>query len=528
MDPIKALGKAGLLGNFLNRFDGGVEVLDDLDDHWTAKNHKKERKIVIEDLQDLAADESVRITILSGDVHLAAIGQFYSNPKLGLAKHKDFRYMPNVISSAIVNTPPPDIMADILNKRNKVHHFDRETDEDMIPIFNHGVDGKPRNNKRLFPHRNWCSIRPYVPGSTPAPSPALTPDDGTPIGTPQRPGGIMRRLSKTHREPSFRGPDAVVDRSRPPLSAGIFRSFSRSRRASEDNIHSQRTAPAAPPLTRSLSLTDRVGNLFRRRPSHFSRHDDGGINGTWGDESEDDYYDDDEQITPPQPIRTQYHQPPPPGQPRVSLRGGASPGGRFSREYMPGDEDYFTAKPQQPPPPPPPSSRPVVVVPSPNNRPPKPNVAFAEADDGGEEAEAEFRPKPFLRTPTNLSQKQMKRAREFEVDLEGGLEVCVNVEVSQGDPAGITVPYRLLVPRLWYEDDVVQQQQGQGGKGNHAVARRDDQGVREGEGAEEGYSDQEESPAEAGGYRNEPAPGKEGRPGTIKRLFSLKRGQSVS
>ena len=64
MDPLKALGKAGLLGGFLNKFDGGVEVLDDLDDHWTAKNHKNERRIVIEDLQDLAADKSVRVTIL--------------------------------------------------------------------------------------------------------------------------------------------------------------------------------------------------------------------------------------------------------------------------------------------------------------------------------------------------------------------------------------------------------------------------------------------------------------------------------
>lgn len=64
LDPIKALGKTGLFGNVFNKFDGGVEVLDDLDDHWTAKNHKDERKVIIEDLQDLAADRSVRITIL--------------------------------------------------------------------------------------------------------------------------------------------------------------------------------------------------------------------------------------------------------------------------------------------------------------------------------------------------------------------------------------------------------------------------------------------------------------------------------
>ena len=64
MDPIKALGRAGLVGNFLNKFDGGVEILDDLDDHWTAKGHKQERNWFIQELQNLAAEKSVRITIL--------------------------------------------------------------------------------------------------------------------------------------------------------------------------------------------------------------------------------------------------------------------------------------------------------------------------------------------------------------------------------------------------------------------------------------------------------------------------------
>ena len=62
----------------------------------------------------------------SGDVHLAAVGQFYSHKRLMLPKDRDFRYMPNIISSAIVNTPPPDMMADILNKRNKIHHLNDE------------------------------------------------------------------------------------------------------------------------------------------------------------------------------------------------------------------------------------------------------------------------------------------------------------------------------------------------------------------------------------------------------------------
>jgi len=48
----------------LNKFDGSVEIVDDLDDHWTAKHHKLERTWLIEDLQDLAAEKSVRVTIL--------------------------------------------------------------------------------------------------------------------------------------------------------------------------------------------------------------------------------------------------------------------------------------------------------------------------------------------------------------------------------------------------------------------------------------------------------------------------------
>ncbi len=156
MDPIKALGRAGLLGSFLNKFDGGVEILDDLDDHWTSKNHKAERNWFIQELQEIAAEKSVRVTILgrvvanerclrlsltdcqySGDVHMAAVGQFFSNPKLKIPKDQDHRYMANVISSAIVNAPPPEMMGDILNKRNKLHHLDHEVNQlSKVSIIN--------------------------------------------------------------------------------------------------------------------------------------------------------------------------------------------------------------------------------------------------------------------------------------------------------------------------------------------------------------------------------------------------------
>ncbi|KAL4811294.1 hypothetical protein BDV18DRAFT_129068 [Aspergillus unguis] len=314
----QSLGKAGLLGGLVNRHGAKVEIFDD---HWTAKQHKSERKYLIEDLQDLAAEKSIRVTILSGDVHLAAVGQFYSNPTLNISKDKDYRYMPNIISSGIADAPTTEMISDTLNRRNQVHHMDSNTDEDMIPIFTHDVNNKARNNKRLLPRRNWCSIRLYEPGTTPPATPnteqSATFDEPRPnmlqrtlsLGRGDRPqGGLIRRLS---------------GKGRPPT-----KKFNVGR--------------AAPPER------------------------------------------------------------------RMSMDGPFPPAGTG-----PGADSYF---------------------------PPAPNT--------------DARPGPFLRRPTNLSQKAAKRVDDGAgtfVNLEGGLAVTLNLELNPKDPSGITTPYKLLVPALWFE-----------------------------------------------------------------------------
>ncbi|KAL1999901.1 hypothetical protein VTN02DRAFT_3718 [Thermoascus thermophilus] len=216
--------------------------------------------------------------------------------------------MPNVISSAIVNTPPSEMLADVLNKRNRLHHFDANTDEGMIPIFTHDVDGKARNNKRLLPRRNWCSIREYQPGESAAlrrsTRPELTDSQGsTPPGTPSEP-----------ESPSAPEHPGKQKGDKPP--GGLLR------------------------------------RLSRRGP------------------------------------------PPEMGDGNLPPRGPAAP-----------------------------------------------------------------RPGTFHRRATNLSRKgARKTAKEGDdgaggyVRLEGGLDITLNVEISAQDPAGITVPYKLLVPALWYED----------------------------------------------------------------------------
>ena len=167
MGPIKFLNKRfGVAGGLFNQFDGGVDLLDDLDDHYTAHQHKKERKDLILRIQNLAKKHSVRVSILGGDVHLSALGRFYSKPELNIPAERDFRYMPNIISSAITNKPPPQPVANLLAKRNKIHHLDHETDETLLELFDkqpgEGEPGvKPKSapsNHCTMPSRNYAII----------------------------------------------------------------------------------------------------------------------------------------------------------------------------------------------------------------------------------------------------------------------------------------------------------------------------------------------------------------------------------
>jgi hypothetical protein len=138
-----------------------VDLLDDLDDHYTARTHKKERFFIVQQLQALASEFSIRITILCGDVHLAAVGRFYSNPKLEIPVEKDYRYIANIISSAIVNKPPPQAVANLLARRNKIHHLDEDTDETLMNFFDKdpGAEAKTAKfNHVTMPSRNWAMI----------------------------------------------------------------------------------------------------------------------------------------------------------------------------------------------------------------------------------------------------------------------------------------------------------------------------------------------------------------------------------
>lgn len=94
-------------------------------------------------------------------MHLAACGRFYSNPKLRVPVERDHRFIVNVVSSAITNHPPPEAVASLLARRNKIHHLDTRTDETLMKLFDRDPGAgshASRNNRVTMPSRNYAVL----------------------------------------------------------------------------------------------------------------------------------------------------------------------------------------------------------------------------------------------------------------------------------------------------------------------------------------------------------------------------------
>ncbi|KAI0303483.1 hypothetical protein B0F90DRAFT_1809674 [Multifurca ochricompacta] len=155
-NPFISLGRSGLgLKGLVNKFNADAELLDDL----------AERNWFIEQLQLFAHHKRIRISLLSGDVHCAAVGVLKTLNKgkrlSALSPASDHRYMLNVVTSAIVNKPPPNGVVTTVSKLSTKRHetmHDANTDEEMAPLFTKDPDGSKPKSLYIMPRRNWCSI----------------------------------------------------------------------------------------------------------------------------------------------------------------------------------------------------------------------------------------------------------------------------------------------------------------------------------------------------------------------------------
>ncbi|KAK6334087.1 hypothetical protein TWF696_002589 [Orbilia brochopaga] len=160
----KAVGKTGMLSNVVSIF-GEVDLLDDLRDHWTHQSKDLERTYLIRTLQGIAHARGIRFTFLSGDVQCCGAGLVHDPSKPG-----DHKTMYQIISSAIVNGPPSNMMMKLLNNNKQLFipqngmrstNAPSDTKEDMIELFATDINGTPRAEKKLMARRNFAIFAAY-------------------------------------------------------------------------------------------------------------------------------------------------------------------------------------------------------------------------------------------------------------------------------------------------------------------------------------------------------------------------------
>ncbi|CAK0753536.1 hypothetical protein CVIRNUC_002228 [Coccomyxa viridis] len=149
-----ALQKTGLAAGIIDKF-GHADLLDDIIDHWDARAHLGERAAFVERLQQVTKAHGARVSFVSGDVHVGGVGRLYTRPKMAHLTH-DHRYMPQIVSSAMWNCPPPSKLITLLERTNRASKVTHHTQEKMVRAFQGG--------RKLVDARNWCLVEelPYT------------------------------------------------------------------------------------------------------------------------------------------------------------------------------------------------------------------------------------------------------------------------------------------------------------------------------------------------------------------------------
>ncbi|HEY9096733.1 MAG TPA: alkaline phosphatase D family protein [Hydrogenophaga sp.] len=142
-----------LLEKMLGIFPGQQELEDDLRDHWTSPPHKAERLRLVHRLLK-TSESGTRVTVLSGDVHVAAVGVIESDR----AEVKpNARVVNQLTSSGVVHPPPPGVALFFLEQACK-----------QIETIDRGITGAmyefPTTSHRMIGCRNIMTLQPDAPG----------------------------------------------------------------------------------------------------------------------------------------------------------------------------------------------------------------------------------------------------------------------------------------------------------------------------------------------------------------------------
>jgi hypothetical protein len=125
---------------------------DDLHDHWAHDDHEGERKRLLETLTTVAETQKVRISIVSGDVHVAAWATIY---RRDVPPDKNWAQIHQFTSSAVVHPSLMGVFERIFlsilnNAASKPQSIDIQHIVEMM-VF-------PGHNRYVMPARNWLAL----------------------------------------------------------------------------------------------------------------------------------------------------------------------------------------------------------------------------------------------------------------------------------------------------------------------------------------------------------------------------------
>ncbi|AKH70560.1 hypothetical protein IMCC21906_02920 [Spongiibacter sp. IMCC21906] len=147
--------KLSLAEAFMDSF-GSDHVLDssadDLKDHWTNDDHEGERKRLIETLLNVAEDKALKVTIISGDVHVAAWGV---TSRKDVEPKANWAQIQQLTSTAVVHPSLVSVMErlffHVLNSvAKKKQVMDVNLEAEMM-LF-------PGSNRYVMASRNWLAV----------------------------------------------------------------------------------------------------------------------------------------------------------------------------------------------------------------------------------------------------------------------------------------------------------------------------------------------------------------------------------
>jgi PhoD related phosphatase len=141
---------ANMLEAAFGLLPGQQDLEDDFKDQWLSRTHQEERLRLIHRLLKFSKETRCRVTIVSGDVHVGALGYIQSERDGGAADASSV--INQLISSGMVHTPPAGIIVYMMEQvmGDKVEDVDRGITARMLKF--------PGSPHRFIGARNWLSL----------------------------------------------------------------------------------------------------------------------------------------------------------------------------------------------------------------------------------------------------------------------------------------------------------------------------------------------------------------------------------